>query len=261
MIIAIIQARMGSSRLPGKVMMDLCGKPVIWHVFSRVSQSKLIDRVILATTTNTEDDVVEKFCNRSGIPVFRGDANNVLSRYYMCAKQILDEGNDIEYIIRITADCPVIDPLIIDKVVQLALDEKFDYASNVHPLSYPDGLDVEAFTFSALSTAYQNAQLPSEKEHVTPYIIKTTSFRQGNVKNPQNIFNLRWTLDHKEDYELIKIIYEDLYPQYPNFLMDDILMLFKKKPELADINTHIPSNEGYQKSLLEDKKFMEAKKQ
>ena len=261
MIIAIIQARMGSSRLPGKVMMNLCGKPVIWHVFSRVSESKLIDRVILATTTNKEDDGVEEFCKRSGIPVFRGDANNVLSRYYMCARQILDEGNDIEYIVRITADCPVIDPLIIDKVVQLALDEKLDYASNVHPISYPDGLDVEVFTFSALSMAYQNAQLPSEKEHVTPYIIKTTSFKQGNVKNSLDKSNLRWTLDHKEDYDLITIIYEDLYPHNPHFRMEDILMLFKKQPELAEINAHIPSNEGYQKSLLEDKKFQEAKRQ
>lgn len=259
MIIAIIQARMGSSRLPGKVMMDLCGKPVIWHVVNRVSRSKLINQVIVATSLNNEDAVIEDFCMRSNIPVFRGDFANVLSRYYYCAKKIIDEGNAIQYIVRITADCPVIDPVVIDKVIQLALDEKLEYASNVHPLSYPDGLDVEVFTFNALSTAYHNAFLPSEKEHVTLYIIKNKNLKQGNVKNPQDISRMRWTLDHKEDYGLIKSIYQSLYPKNPLFLMEEILLLFKEKPELAHINAHIPSNEGYQKSIIEDTKFLEEK--
>jgi spore coat polysaccharide biosynthesis protein SpsF len=252
---------MGSSRLPGKVMMDLCGKPVLWHVVNRVSRAKLINRVMVATSTNKEDDIIEDLCRSLNIVVFRGDSANVLSRYYNCAKKSIDEGDKIDFIVRITADCPVIDPVLIDEVIQLAIDEKLDYASNVHPLSYPDGLDVEVFTFDALSIAYHNAELPSEKEHVTPYIIKNSNFKQGNVKNPLNISRMRWTLDYKEDYEVIKLIYQYLYPKNKHFLMEDILQLLKEKPELAQLNSHISGNDGYQKSLLDDKKFLEARKQ
>jgi spore coat polysaccharide biosynthesis protein SpsF len=261
-IVAIIQARMGSTRLPGKVMMDLCGNPVLWHVVKRVSASNRLNWVVVATSTAKEDNIIENFCNRTNIMVFRGDATNVLSRYYECAKYLIGKGHNIQYIVRITADCPLIDPAIIDKVIHLAVSEKLDFASNVHPITYPDGLDVEVFTFEALSEAYHNATLPSEKEHVTPYIIKNPHFRQGNVKNTVDISgyqNLRWTLDYDADYFFIKLVYKYLYPHsYCGrcFLMEDVLQLMKEKPELLLINTHIPANEGYQKSLQEDEKFL-----
>lgn len=265
MIIAIIQARMGSTRFPGKVMKDLCGKPVLWHVVNRVSYAKLINQFVVATTTNKEDDVIAEFCKSKKINVFRGSSEDVLSRYCNCAKSICGEGGG-HYIVRITADCPLIDPVEIDKVIQLAIDRHLDYASNTHPITYPDGLDTEIFTVKALSDAHQNAKLPSEREHVTPYIINNPCTRQGNIVCPKDFSNLpqmRWTLDYETDYTFIKAIYQELYRKENGkgcFLMDDILQLLKEKPELMGINSHIPANEGYTKSLEEDKKFLERKR-
>ncbi len=259
MIVAIIQARMGSTRFKGKVMHDLCGKPILWHVWKRVSQAKQIDSIVIATSDRKDDDIIENFCKTYNLLFFRGDEQDVLLRYYDTVKMLLNSGFSIEYIVRITADCPLIDPNVIDRTVSHALEGEFDYVTTSNPPSFPDGIDVEIFTTDALEIAHINAQLPSEREHVTQYIIKNPDFTHSNVKNSSDLSSMRWSLDQKEDYEFIQKIYAELYRNSKIFLMDEILALLQQKPNLMKINTHIPINEGYQKSLIDDKKFLEAK--
>lgn len=262
MIVAIIQARMGSSRLPGKVMLDLCGKPVLWHVQDRVSRAGTIDKIVIATSKEHDDDTIENFCKYYNIPFFRGDEQDVLKRYYGAVTMLKKAGCDIDFIVRITADCPLIDPEVIDQTVSHAVQGKFDYVTTSNPPSFPDGVDVEVFTPRALEIASKNAKLPSEREHVTQYIIKHKQFRKSNVKNPRDLSKLRWSLDEKEDYKFMQIVYAELYRKsrvvsMKKFSMKKILTLLEKKPELTRINAHILINEGYQKSLLEDKKILE----
>lgn len=259
MIIAIIQARMGSTRLEGKVMQDLCGKSVLWHVWDRVAHAGTIDRIVIATTCNSEDDIIDEFCRKFRITCYRGDEKDVLKRYYGASKMLQDKGVSIEYIVRITADCPLIDPTVVDRTVAHAIEGGFDYVTTSDPPSFPDGVDVEVFTPRALEIAHRNAILPSEREHVTQYIIKNRFFSKSNVKNPADLSSLRWSLDEKADYQFISIVYNELYSKERLFLMGDVLKLLKKRPELMYINSHIVINEGYLKSLVEDKKFLEAK--
>jgi len=249
----IIQARMGSTRLPGKVMKDLAGKPVLWHIANRVKQSSLSYAVVVATTTNSEDDIIESACHLWNVPVFRGSPENVLERF--CgAVQFMESGKPTtDYIIRITGDCPLIDPTVIDEVARVALSGRYDYASNTNPPTFPDGLDVEVISRDVLFLANEKATLQSEREHVTPFIKNHPFFKKYNVQYSKDLSALRWTLDNQEDYELIKIIYNDLFISSKIFLMDDVLKLFLKKPELKNINSHIKRNEGYEKSLSHDR--------
>lgn len=243
---------MGSTRLPGKVLMSLCKKPLLYHLIERVKRAKFIDRVIIATTEKAEDDRIEKFGKQVGIDVFRGNAEDVLDRYYRCAKKF---GGDV--IVRITGDCPFIDPAIIDETIKCFLDNNFDYVSNAYPVpSYPDGLDVEVFTFEALESAWRKAGLSSEREHATSYIWKNMDkiFSLGSVKYPIDLSGKRWTVDNKADFKFASEIYDNLYSRKPFFDMNDILQLLKRKPELEDINKGIGRNEGYAKSLKGDKK-------
>ncbi|KKG07363.1 cytidylyltransferase domain-containing protein [Methanosarcina sp. 2.H.A.1B.4] len=248
--VAVIQARMGSTRLPGKVMLEISGKPILWHVANRVSKSQLIDGFVVATTTNHEDNDIEKFCKENGISVFRGSEDDVLDRYYLCAKKF-----NIENIIRITADCPLHDPSVIDLVIEKYRRGNYDYISNIDPPTYPDGIDVEIFSFEALEKAWSNASLVSEREHVTPYIRKHKDlFKVGNVENVKDLSAHRWTLDQVEDFELIKQIYgafKELDSEM--FYMTDILKLLDEYPELVSINSDIKRNAGYIKSLNKDK--------
>lgn len=247
---AVIQARMGSTRLPGKVMLEISGKPVLWHVVNRVSKSQLIDGVIVATTTDREDDVIEKFCNESHIPVFRGSEDDVLDRYYQCARKF-----NIENVVRITADCPLHDPSVIDLVIKRYREGNYDYVSNADPPTYPDGIDVEVFSFRALENAWKNASLVSEREHVTPYIRKHRDlFKISNVENKEDLSFHRWTLDQAEDFELIQRIYYQFEKSSTDiFYMKDILNLLNTMPELTNINSAIKRNEGYIKSINKDK--------
>jgi spore coat polysaccharide biosynthesis protein SpsF len=234
-------------------MKDLAGKPVLWHIVNRVKQSTHSQCVIIATTTNPDDDVIESACKRWSIPVFRGDSEDVLKRF--CDAVIyLETGNPkIDYVVRITGDCPLIDPAIIDKAVGTALSGKYDYVSNTDPPTFPDGLDVEVISRSALFSAWKNAKLSSEHEHVTPFIRKNKKFRKYNIKNTENLSGLRWTLDNEEDYIFIRKIYEGLSHLSDVFSMQDILNYLKDHPDLQKINEKIPRNEGYEKSLREDR--------
>jgi len=245
--VAIIQARMASTRLPGKIMADLAGKPLLYHVVSRALQARTLDLVALATTDRSIDDEVAKLCDELGIPCFRGSEEDVLDRYYQAAKYF-----DADVVVRLTADCPMIDPLIIDKVVQVLIEEDFEYVSNILDCTYPDGLDTEAFYRKVLERAWREANLKSDREHVTTYLRNHPEwFRLKNVSHTENLSSFRWTVDEPQDLEFVRRVYEYLGPDN-SFGMTEILALLQKYPELKDINTGINRNEGYQKALTED---------
>ena len=247
-VLAIIQARVGSTRLPGKVLNEIKGKTVLEHVIDRVQAAKLVNEVIVATTINKEDLAIVKLCAELGIRVFCGSENDVLDRFYQSAR--LYEGQNI---VRITADCPLMDPAIIDQVIDRHLAEHADYTSNTLQETFPDGEDVEIMTFTALQQAWQEASLTSEREHVTPYIRKnSTLFKLASVVNAENLSDKRWTLDNKEDYEFINKIYLHFKEVKYLFGMEDVLALIRENPHYERINCHIGRNEGYKKSLLED---------
>jgi spore coat polysaccharide biosynthesis protein SpsF (cytidylyltransferase family) len=250
--VIIIQARMGSTRLPGKVLKNLSGTPVLWHVINRVKRSALSHHIIIATTINPEDDAIEAVCKEWDVPVFRGDPKDVLKRFCDAVIFMEFETSRIDYIVRITGDCPLIDPAIIDQAIGIAQSGEYDYVSNTDPPTFPDGLDVEVISRSALFSAWKNGTLPSEHEHVTPFIRKNKEFRKYTIKNTENLSGLRWTLDNEEDYIFIRKIYEGLFPLSDVFSMQDILNYLKDHPNLKKINEKIPRNEGYKKSLRED---------
>ncbi|MCX8130811.1 MAG: glycosyltransferase family protein [Clostridia bacterium] len=252
MILAIIQARMGSSRLPGKVLIELLGKTVLWHVVNRVKQSNLVDKVLVATSTNEKDDLIVQECKRYNINCFTGNENDVLDRFYNAAVKYSLRENDS--VVRITADCPLIDPKVIDNVISVYLNNKCDYASNINPPTFPDGLDIEIFKFSALEKSYREARLTSEREHVTLYVRNHPElFSTVNFEYEKDISNLRWTLDEKEDLDVILKIYRNLYLENNIFFLGDILDLLEKVPEISKGNIMFKRNEGLEKSLKNDK--------
>ncbi|HQS67280.1 MAG TPA: sugar phosphate nucleotidyltransferase [Sulfuricurvum sp.] len=204
MILAILQARMSSSRLPGKVLKKINERPVLAYEIDRIKQSKKIEKIILATSVNSEDDALESFAEDNNIACYRGDLGNVLKRFYDCATAY-----NADIIVRLTGDCPIIDPMIIDDVISLFQREHSDYASNAVERSYPDGLDVEVFSYKALKTAYLNAQQETEKEHVTKYIYThPESFKISHLKNDIDYSYIRWTLDTIDDFYFFKDFYE-----------------------------------------------------
>lgn len=236
---AIVQARFGSTRLPGKIFKDICGKPVLWHVVNRLSHSKLLDKIIVATTILPEDDVVEKFCTENNILFSRGSSEDVLSRYYEAAKKF-----EAEIVIRITSDCPVIDPQILDTMIEeftaASKTKNIDYMSNSIQRTFPRGLDVEIFTFDVLEKIFNEAVQTYEREHVTPYIYQHPEiFKIKNFAGEKDYSFHRWTVDTPADYELIKKIYDELYDPEKIFLFSDILKLFEQQPDLININQHI----------------------
>jgi len=245
--VVIIQARMGSSRLPNKVLMPLAGKPVLEHVVRRCQHARFVDRVIVATTVDSKDLDIVNFVNGLGIDVFEGSVNDVLDRYYQTAK-LFKAG----HIVRITADCPTIDPDVIDLVVEEYFESGVDYASNTLEETFPDGEDVEVFSFEVLSQAWNEAKLPSEREHVTPYIRKNNSFKKINISHDINWGHCRWTLDEPKDYRKLSAIFDVLYQTDPYFHMKDIMRFLQANPDIDKINSDINRNEGYQKSLIND---------
>ena len=244
----IIQARMGSTRLPGKVMMKVDKtNTILSHVINQLKNSKKIDRLIIATTDLQEDDIIVNHAKILKTDLFRGNAVDVLDRYYQCAKKFSSE-----IIVRITADNPLIDPNIVDNVINQFLKNSFDYITNANPRTYPYGTEVEVFSFQALEEASNNAENPSEREHVTPYFHNNKEeFKISNIKLTENLSHLRWTVDRENDLKFVKKIISEIKNR--PILMQDIIKLISKKPEILDINkNHIP-NEGYLKSLNEDK--------
>jgi spore coat polysaccharide biosynthesis protein SpsF len=256
MIAIIIQARMGSTRLPKKVLADIEGHPMLWHVIERAKNAKKADKVIVATTDLPEDKEIIKIAESCGVESYAGSENDVLDRYYMASKKI-----DADIIVRITGDCPFIDPEIIDKTIEYFKQNEFDYvsighiASNNRASNYPDGLDTEVFSFSALEKAHKEAKMFSEKEHVTPYIWKNPQiFKIATLDSNKDYSQMRWTVDEERDLKFVKEVYKKLYPTKKIFLMQDILSLLQKNPEIENINNTIFRDEGYTKSLNEDEK-------
>jgi|APSaa5957512622_1039677.scaffolds.fasta_scaffold119129_1 spore coat polysaccharide biosynthesis protein SpsF (cytidylyltransferase family) len=249
MILAILQARFSSTRLPGKVLKKILGKPMLSLQLERIKHSKRIEELIVATSTEDSDNKIESLCKSMEIPCFRGSLNDVLDRFYQAALPYKPEN-----IVRLTGDCPLIDPLIIDNVIDLCIRGEFDYVSNALEPTFPDGLDVEAFKFSALETAWKEAFLPSHREHVTPFIYQNPErFRIDNYRNNIDLSYLRWTVDLPQDFELVRQIYEALYRQNPKFTTQDILTFLHNNPSLLQINKSILRNEGLKKSEEADK--------
>ena len=227
MIGCIVQARMGSSRLPGKTLMKIDDKnTVLDFVINQLSYSKMIDKIIIATTNLKGDDIIEHFVKKYDIEFFRGNSDDVLDRYFQCAKNF-----SINTIVRITADNPLIDPTIIDDLIKKFLSNSYDYLSNAFIRTFPYGTEVEIFSFEALEKTWKNATKLFEREHVTPYFHNNPqSFKIFYEKNSKNLSNLRWTLDNENDLILIKAIASKISKK--PILMNDILDLFSKKPEL-----------------------------
>jgi len=246
-VVVIIQARMSSSRLQGKVLMPLVGKPVLGHIVERLSYCKMIDKIVVATSNEVDDDLVADYCSNNNLDCYRGSLEDVLDRYYQTAKLY-----QADPIVRITGDCPVIDPIVVDAVITGYLSGKYD--SYGLGGEFPDGLDCTVFSFSAIEKAWREAKLKSEREHVGPYIENNPSlFRNGMLDLLQGLSKLRWTLDELKDYELLKKIFDNLYRSNSPFLTHEILQFIQKNPDLLAINSKIIRNEGYLKSLQEDK--------
>ncbi len=244
-VVAIIQARMGSSRLPGKVLSDIRGRPMLWHVVNRARRAHLVDKVVVAATTTRADDAIAEFCTAHGIECFRGSEADVLDRYRQAAKEY-----SADVVARITADCPLLDPVVVDRVIDRFLSNDCDYASNILQYTYPDGLDVEVFSVAALEQAWVEATKPSEREHVTPYLYASEKFRTLKLANEANLGanGYRWTVDEEADLEFVRRVYESLAGR-PFFGMEDVLELLERRPDLRRLNQRAISNEGCCRSL------------
>jgi len=228
---------MGSSRLPGKVLLPLAGKPLILRMYERVSFSHFAGKIVVAITQEQADNELFTLCKQNNFEVFRGNALDLLDRHYQAAKKF-----QAEVVLKIPSDCPLIDPQIIDKVILYYINNKdnYDFVSNLHPPSYPDGNDVEIMSFETLEHTWINAKKDFEREHTTPYIWENPEmFRIGNVSWETGLdysMTHRFTIDYKEDYDFIKRVYDELYQDNPKFGLNDILNLLERKPEIKKIN-------------------------
>lgn len=236
--VAIIQARMGSTRLPGKVLKKVLNRPLLEYQLDRIAKANELDGYVVATTTKDQDKPIVKLCEKLAVPVFRGSEADVLSRYFAAASYY-----QADVIIRLTSDCPLIDPHIIDQVIQsyCAKPNQYDYVSNVLKRTFPRGMDIEVFSYEALAKCHQQAKQKSDREHVTRYLYQhPKQFKLLNVENNhQDQSEHRWTVDTWEDFKLIKKIIESFYPHQPDYTMEDVLTLIQMKPEWREINRHI----------------------
>lgn len=233
-ITAIIQARMGSTRLPGKVLMNLGGETVLGRVVRRLRRATLIDEIAVATTNCAADDAVVRESDRLGVPYFRGSENDVLDRYYRAAKKFASEA-----VVRITADCPVIDPHVVDETIRVFRDQCADYTSNGLLPIYPRGLDTEVFTYEALERAWREGREPHQREHVTPYFYEHPElFSLASVRNDADRSQYRWTLDTVEDLELLRAIYTR-FDNNDDFGWEEIIQVMEREPQLAQLNSHV----------------------
>ena len=246
-VTAIIQARMGSSRLPGKVMLPLGGRPALYHVVSRACRASRLEEVVVATTILAQDDAIEKWCADAGVLCFRGDAEDVLRRYYMAART-----HSADPVVRLTADCPLLDPDVIDTVVAAYDPEECDYLTNAMPPTYPNGVELEVFSFEALACAHRMARRPSEREHVTSFFLNNPEFfRLRNIAREDDLSAHRWTLDEPRDHEFLDRILTLLGEREGR--LHEVIALLRQHPELSGINDSIARDEGYAKSLREDR--------
>lgn len=232
--LALVQARMGSTRLPEKVLQDIGGKTMLARVLERAQRSRLLDGVAVATTTESEDDAIVEECRRLGVPVSRGSAEDVLDRYRHAAETF-----EADPVVRITSDCPLLDPEVLDDIVALFRTERPDYASNVTARSFPQGLDVEVFRRSALETAAREATKPYERAHVTPFIYQHPDrFQLALLRADADYSGQRWTVDTAEDLAFVRAIYARLGAG-GRFGWRAVLDLLAREPQLADLNRHV----------------------
>lgn len=247
--VLVTQARMGSTRLPGKVLLEVNKVPLLKIHLDRLSESRNVDKIIVATTDNSVDDLIEKLSTEWGYEVFRGSENDVLDRFYNAVKNL-----NPEWVVRVTSDCPLIDPLLVDKVIEVTQANSMDYGSNVIDETFPDGQDVEVCKFTALEMAWRDAKKDSEREHVTPYIRNNSDLKGGNIykaisiKNDIDFSKIRITVDEERDFVLINKIIDELgsnksWQEYVNYILTG---------NLTNINGNIIRNEGYLKSLKND---------
>ncbi len=226
---------MTSTRLPRKVLMNIEGKPMLWHIINRLEFSKKLDDTIIAIPDTKENDILEKFAKDNQIKFSRGSEEDVLSRYYEAGQKF-----KANVIVRITADCPLIDPKVTDGIIEKHLNSGADYTSNILKRTFPRGLDVEVFNFGVLERVYKEAKEPYQQEHVTPYIYKNPErFRLTNIVNDEDFSYMRWTVDEMKDLEFVREIYKRLYKEGEIFLMEDVINLVKQLPELMEIHKDI----------------------
>ena len=236
-VVAIVQARMGSTRLPVKVLMDILGKPMLWHMLSRLRLSTKIDNIVLAIPDSRQNDQLEDLAKGLNLHHFRGSEDDVLSRYYGAATKF-----EADVIVRLTSDCPLIDPKVTDTVIEEHLNSDADYTSNIMKRTFPRGLDTEVFNFETLKRAYREAKQDYEREHVTPYIHQhPDSFKLRSVEASGKLrwSDLRLTVDTEEDLKLIREIFEQLYREGQIFYTEDVIDLLDENPELIAINAYI----------------------
>lgn len=233
--IIIVQARMTSTRLPGKVLLPLGGEPMLVRLLERLHRVQRVHGIVIATTTNTSDDPIAALCAQRGVPCHRGSEMDVLSRYAEAARL---HGADV--VVRITSDCPLIDPALIDEVIATYEEGGSDYVSNMLPPTWPYGMAVEVFSAAALAQAHAESKLDAEREHVTPFLYSHPErYRLRNVASPVDLSFHRWTVDTPEDYELVRRLFEALYPIGHNFTLTDVLALLEAYPDWIAINQHI----------------------
>ncbi len=238
---------MSSSRLPGKVLLPLLGEPMLVRMIQRVRRAASLDEIVVATSVDPSDEDIIITCDEHNIDCERGSLDDVLDRFYRIAGR-----RRPRHVVRLTGDCPLIDPAVIDEVVRFCLDGGYDYASNTLEPTYPDGLDVEVCTFNALEEAWKQARLPSEREHVTPFIKKNPAIHIGNYRLAHDYSAHRWTVDEPEDLDFVTNIYEALMPENPIFGMEEIVDFVNLHPEIAALNAQFRRDEGYARSVEKD---------
>jgi spore coat polysaccharide biosynthesis protein SpsF (cytidylyltransferase family) len=258
MIAAIVQARMGSTRLPGKTLADVAGQPMLARLVARAQRIPAVEQVIVATTEKPADEAILRFAAGQSLPAYAGSEDDVLDRFYQTARRY-----GVSVIVRVTPDCPLLDPavsrLVLDRF--LGAGGALDYASNTQPPTFPDGLDTEVFSFEALERAWREATRTSEREHVTPCIwTQPDKFRLANVTHAPDLSGLRWTVDEPADLEFVRAVYRHLGARAETFGMDDVLDLLRRHPELERINQGPARNEGYATSVRADRTLTDARK-
>lgn len=233
----IVQARMTSTRLPGKILKQVLGKPLLEYQLERLRRVKLASRIVIATTTNETDQPIVDWCERHGVDCFRGSEHDVLARYHGAAALC-----HADTVVRVTSDCPLIDPAVIDEVIDYYRTHitNCDYASNCLERTYPRGMDVEVFSRRTLDEAFAEAKDSAEREHVTPFIYRHPQrYRLANIAYREDQGRHRWTVDTQEDFELVEKILSALYPAKPAFTLEDVLDIMQQHPDWADINAHV----------------------
>ena len=243
--LCIIQARMGSTRLPGKVLFEVDGVVLLEYQINRVKLAKKIDKIVVATGDNQENDLIEKLCLKLKIDCFRGSEKDVLDRYYQCSQKY----PEYENIIRVTGDCPLIDPKVIDQVIDLFEQGAYDFVSNVEPPTFPDGMDVEIFSRTLLMQAAKNAVLPSQREHLDEYMLHNGQIKRGNVTAASDCSAIRLSVDEIEDFEVITYLIKNsqIDGSFKHYI--DLLV---KNPDIAKKNMSFMRNNGLEKSLAKD---------